>query len=136
MYNQEKKYSQLEKLIEKKKLKPIEESEQKAGMEALGQIQKDLSDSKKDKLEGLKKVSVMSNSPEGLEQGLEKAQDIVQHSDNNPFEGKEMHEEMMELEQLGKELSVEDLQDLIGKLEQIKQEKLSENPEPKEEKAF
>lgn len=61
-----------------KKAKPLEnEEEKKAKMGVLGDLKKSMRDEQNSKLDGVKKVSVMSNSEKGLEKGLDKAKDII-----------------------------------------------------------
>lgn len=59
-----------EMLAKKRDMKP---SEKHAKMGVLKDLKDSLADSMGDKLDGMKKVSVMSNSPEGLDAGLDKA---------------------------------------------------------------
>lgn len=62
----------------------------KAGSEVL----KELGDMFKDRLKGnLKKVTVASDSPEGLKKGLEKAEDMLEESHGGEEIEKEMEEE-------------------------------------------
>lgn len=63
-----------EMLMKKKDMKP---SEKHAKMGVLKDLKDSLADSMGDKLDGLKKVSVMSNSPEGLSAGLDKAKQLA-----------------------------------------------------------
>ena len=71
----------------KPKLSPLK---LKAKQSVLEDLSSQASSKLADKLKGLKKVSVASNSPEGLEEGLEKAQELVE---SKPFEGEESTEE-------------------------------------------
>lgn len=57
--------------------------EKKAKMDVVRDLRGVASDMLGDKMEGLKKVSVMSNSPEGLEEGLHKAHEIVSKSEEH-----------------------------------------------------
>ena len=61
---------------------------QQAKMDVLKQIRQIASDAMKDdmKMRGLKKVTVASNSEEGLEEALDKAKDMLEQSPiNNPW---------------------------------------------------
>ena len=70
----------MKKLKEKKgmmhKMHPLE---QKAKMGVMHDMQKMAEDAIGGKLKGMKKVSVMSDSEEGLEHGLDKAHDVIKH---------------------------------------------------------
>lgn len=67
------------------KKKEMTPAEKKAKLSALGEANKMATGMMKDGLSGLKKVTVASDSKEGLEKGLEKAKDIVDEEDSNPF---------------------------------------------------
>jgi len=71
---------QLKKLREKKaqmgKMHPME---QKAKMGVVSDLQKMAEEAMGDRLKGMGKVTVASDSPEGLEHGLEHAHDIIKH---------------------------------------------------------
>lgn len=74
------------------------DDEKQAKMSVLNQLRDMANQELGGKLKGIKKVSVMSNSPEGLEAGLDKAKDVVEdHSSISPEEtdGNE-HSENME----------------------------------------
>lgn len=58
----------------------MSEPEKMAKMSTLNNIKKTMSSAMMDKLKGLKKVSIMSDSPEGLQEGLHAAQKIVEGS--------------------------------------------------------
>lgn len=70
-----------EMLAKKRDMKP---SEKHAKMGVLNDLKSSLADSMGDKLDGMKKVSVMSNSPQGLKAGLSKAQMMAQDP-NSPM---------------------------------------------------
>ena len=69
----------MEKLIAKKKAsgKELSDNEKQAKSEVLKSLHGQASDILRDKLKGIKKVSVMSDSPEGLEKGLDKAKELL-----------------------------------------------------------
>ena len=83
----------------------------------------------KDKLKGLKKVTVASDSKEGLEEGLDKAEELI--SGKIGEDGHEMEEEMeepLEVAEVSDEeedLSPEQIEEQIQKLQALKQEKLA-----------
>ncbi len=60
-----------------KKKRDLSPAEKHAKMKVLGDMKHELANHAGDKLDGLKKVSVMSNSPEGLQSGLNKAQSMM-----------------------------------------------------------
>lgn len=68
------------------KMSPVEK---KAKMNAVHGMRKTASDMMAEPLHGLKKVSVASDSPEGLKMGLDKAKDVVDD------QGEDGHEMMM-----------------------------------------
>lgn len=76
-----------EMLAKKRKMKPAEKH---AKMSVLHDLKGALADDMGDKLGGLKKVSVMSNSPQGMQAGLDKAKMMADGSPQDPammFEG-------------------------------------------------
>lgn len=64
-----------EMLSKKKDLSP---NEKHAKMGVLKDLKHSLADEAGSRMDGLKKVSVMSNSPEGLQHGLEKAKELAE----------------------------------------------------------
>ena len=70
----------MEKLIAKKKAsgKELSDNEKQAKSEVLKSLHGQASDILRVKLKGIKKVSVMSDSPEGLEKGLDKAKELLE----------------------------------------------------------
>lgn len=74
----------LEALAAKKKRdgrRDMGDGEKKAKLSALDDLRSHIKDAMDDKLGSLKKVSVASDSQEGLEHGLDKAKDLVAHPD-------------------------------------------------------
>lgn len=73
----------MKKLLEKKMKsgKKLSDSEKEAKMSVLKALKGSMDEVMADKVHGMKKVSVMSDSPEGLKEGLEKAEDIVEESE-------------------------------------------------------
>lgn len=68
-------------LAKKRDLKPHEKM---AKMDVLKDMKDAAKESFGNKLDGMKKVAVMSNSPEGLKAGLEKAHDMVGDQSEDP----------------------------------------------------
>lgn len=92
------------KLLESKKKKGdvLSPLEAKAKMSALGDLKEDMMGSELDKLKGLKKVTIASNTPKGLEKGINMAKEIVGNKMLDKAEyGKE--EEMPEEDMMGEE---------------------------------
>jgi hypothetical protein len=78
------------KLIAKKKaegMKPMSPVEKQAKMGVIQDMRKMASDSMASPLHDLKKVSVASNSPQGLAMGLDKAKQIVSHNPEDDEQG-------------------------------------------------
>lgn len=72
----------------KKKMSPVEQEAKMSVVEEMGQM---ATDAMKDKLHGLKKVTVAAKDKAGLAKGLEKAEEIVEGEDESP-EGMMAHE--------------------------------------------
>ena len=128
-------HSKLHSLMKKKADKGdvLSKSHAKAKSGILQDLMDDMMGMEGDKVKGLKKVTVASNSPKGLEKGLDKAKEIVGHSpmseemmsDEEMPEGEEMEEgseeespEMEVAEEDGEEKEVEDLKAEIEKLKE------------------
>jgi hypothetical protein len=65
------------KLLQSKKAKPVSETEKSAKMDVLQDLKKHAMDMMGEKLHGLKKVTVASDSKEGIKKGLDKAKQIL-----------------------------------------------------------
>lgn len=89
------------KMIAKKKAegKGLSDVQKKAKMSVVGGMKKMASEAINDRLGGLKKVTVASDSPEGLAEGLDKAEDIIEGEDAGgmpaPMLAEEEHDEEM-----------------------------------------
>jgi len=88
-------------------------------MEAKAAMAKELSDVLSEDLaegiKGVKKVTVASDSEEGLEKGLEKAKQVLEAKEDMDEESEEMEDESEEMED---ESETEDVESEIAKLEQ------------------
>lgn len=73
----------MEKLLSKKKDK-MDPEYKDAKMSALHELQKAMSGMMGDDVKGLKKVTVASDSSEGLKHGLDKAKEALDGDDNGP----------------------------------------------------
>lgn len=80
----------LKKLREKKKDSKMHPLEMKAKMDVVKHLQDMAHDAMGSKLKGIHKVTVASDSPEGLEHGLDKAKDVLGQGDD---ESEEMYAE-------------------------------------------
>lgn len=74
---------------EGKKLSPMEK---KGKEETLQSLIDDMMGMDGDKVKGLKKVTVASDSPKGLEKGLDKAKELIGHAPTGGLEDEEMPE--------------------------------------------
>lgn len=79
----------LDRIIEKKRAegKTLSPTHVDARKHVLGELMKLLGDHSMEKLNGMKKVSVSSDSKEGLETGLDKAKQLLGHGDEVSDEG-------------------------------------------------
>lgn len=68
-------HDKLKKIMQKKR--DLSDNERDAKMDVVKQLRDMASSAMGDKIDGLRKVSVTSNSPEGLEEGLNKAREVV-----------------------------------------------------------
>ena len=113
----------------KDKMKKMSDAEKKAKMTALSEAHGLATDMLKDKVKGLKKVTVASDSKEGLKKGLEKAEDLLGKEESEDEEMEEGQEENSEESDKSDEYSPEIPEDcdteeeidaLIAKLEEKK----------------
>lgn len=127
----------LEEVLKKgKKMSPIAAKAKSKVLEELGDNMMDMGS---DKIKNLKKVTVASDSPKGIEKGLEMAKNLVAKKDGmmekmseeempeheaSESEGEEYaeHETGME-EKEPEEMSEEELKDEIAKLQELLKEK-------------
>lgn len=69
----------MDKLMElKKEGKRLSSNEKEAKMNVLGELGNKAGKNMVERLKGMKKVSVMSDSPEGLKEGLDTAEELVE----------------------------------------------------------
>ena len=69
-----------QKLMASKKAKQVSGDEQKAKLDVLKDLKKQAMEMMGEKVSGLKKVTIASDSKEGLKKGLEKAEEVVDKS--------------------------------------------------------
>lgn len=81
---------ELMRLMEKKKGKELDSVEQEARLNVLDDLRKVAMDEMGERLKGLKKITVAAEDKEGLKQGLEKAEEILENEEVDH----EMHEAM------------------------------------------
>lgn len=109
--------------MKKKKKEDMDELHKSAKMDAISGLRQTAMDAMKGKLEGLKKVTVASDSKEGIKEGLEKAKEIVEKGPNG--EAPEAEEESLEEEsedgEESKEQLLSELEQKMKELEELKQ---------------
>lgn len=105
------------KMLEKKK--GLSDVEKDAKMNVVKDLRDSASSMMKDKLGGLKKVTVASDSKEGLEEGLDKAEELLEGEDKEKTSEMEVPSEDMGLDAINKHLEL--LMELKRKLEAKKQ---------------
>jgi hypothetical protein len=115
-------------IFNKDKMKKMSESEKKAKMTALKEAHGMASDMLKDKVSGLKKVTVASDSKEGLKKGLEKAEEIIGENESEDEEmGEKDEAEASEYEDQQEESEPMDEDEINAQIEHLMKlkEKLS-----------
>jgi len=119
-----------DKLMEalKNKKKDLSDSERDAKMDVVKDLRKSAMDSMKDRLNGVKKVSVMSDSEEGLKEGLDKAEDIISGDESSEEENDDIgpQGESDEMDEF-KAMDHDSLMKHIEKLQEIANSKKEEN---------
>jgi hypothetical protein len=131
----------LKELIARKKVKGdvIDEDRAQARGSVLEDLIDDMGAAETDKLKGLKKVTVAAPDSESLEKGLKTAEGLVKKMPvemdeeeveevkaPSPFAGKETEEEeLAEHEAMDAELSPEELEEKIKKLQELLEKKSS-----------
>jgi hypothetical protein len=95
----------LHKLMAKKKAegKKLSPMEKKGKEDTLSSLIDDMMGMDGDKVKGLKKVTVASNSPKGLSKGLEKAKELIGNAPTGGLEDEEMPEHSEEGESMEEE---------------------------------
>jgi hypothetical protein len=106
--------------------KPMSGPEKSAKLRAVQDMRKMASDEMAMPLKNLKKVTVASNTPEGVQTGLEKAKEMLEGGSEETSESQ--HEAMMEGDEMGEhsleekdpeEMSPEELEMKIAELEKL-----------------
>lgn len=119
-------YKEMKEKIKKKmeKSNGLSDLEKEAKSSVLGDLSAQAGKAMAGKLAGMKNVSVASDSPEGLQAGLAKAEELVQKMpmSEESEEESEMSEEMKGYEHM----SVEELDMAIEELQALKAKKLQE----------
>ena len=113
--------------------KMIKELKAKKGMKELSPMEKEVKmdltkemggvakDALRNQVKGLKKVTVASDSPEGLEEGLDKAKEIVESKEDESMEDESLEEPEME-----ESMDLSKIDEMIAKLEELKKKKMME----------
>lgn len=105
----------------KKKKDKLSDVEKEVKGGVLEELRDQASASLSDKIRGLKKVSVASDSPEGLEEGLDKAKELVQEKESEDKMEEQDESEMMMKDP--EDCSPEELQEKIDYLMDLKAKK-------------
>lgn len=117
----------MDKLMSKKKDSKMNPEYKGAKMSALQELKKAMAEMMSDDVKGLKKVTVASDSKQGLEEGLEKAKEAFSKMPSEDEESAE-HEAMESSEEEGAEheedMSAEEIDARIKELEALKAKKL------------
>lgn len=115
----------MEMLKKKKEMSPVEKE---AKMSIMKDIQDMASKAMGDKLGGLKKVTVASDSPSGLKEGLEKAEDMLEAKEETEMpemmDDSEMEDEMSMDEDMSMEEIDQKLQELLDKKKALESKKM------------
>ncbi len=90
-------HAKLMKMLGKKR--DLSENEKSAKIDVMKELRDDAAHAMHGKLDGLKKVSVMSDDPSGLSEGLDKAKELISGEDKYS-EGGEVESDEEENEQL------------------------------------
>lgn len=122
------------KMLGKKKDNKMGDTEKEAKMNVVKEMRDMAASQMGEKLKGLKKVTVASDSKDGLEKGLQKAEDLLENSSEDGEEpSEENHDLMSQLENESDEseedyadCSPEELDQKIKMLSELKQKKLKE----------
>lgn len=121
-----------DKLMKKleKKGKKLNPTEKEAKMGVLKDLSSQAGSMLKDKLKGLKKVTVASDSPEGLKAGLEKAEELVDKApedkmsaDSGQSEEDEFEHESSEIMADAEQMSPDEIEEQIKRLQELKAKK-------------
>lgn len=111
----------------KKNAKPMSDVEKQAKKSVLGELSSVAKEAMGSKLNGMKKVTVASDSPEGLKKGLSMAEKLAGKEEGMEHEGMESpemeageQEEKSEMvAEMCAECSAEELQQVIAKLQEM-----------------
>lgn len=119
-----------EKMLErmKKKGKELDPNEKEAKMGVVKELSRQASSMLSDKSKPKAKVEVAANSKEGLKEGLEKAEELLEG--DKPEGMEEGKPDACDISPEEAELSAEDLDEKIKKLMELKDSKKSENSNP------
>lgn len=115
----------LAKLLAKKAKsgKILSDNERQAKMDVLKSLDDEMSQEMGDKVKNLKKVTVASDSSQGLEKGLEKAKKLLAKQDESAEPAEEEMDESSDEEE-SEDLSLDELDAKIRELEHLKKMKL------------
>lgn len=95
--------------------KKLSDLEKKASLKALADYRGEAQKLMKDKMKKMKKVTVASDSEEGLKEGLEKAEDIIESGMEAQEMGEEYEEEMEDEEEMSEDEINAKIEELMAK---------------------
>lgn len=81
-------HERLKKLLEQEEKEQMRPAEHEARRSVLEDLRNQAHEALSGKLKGMKKVSVMSDSPEGLKEGLDKAEELASEAEHEEHSGK------------------------------------------------
>lgn len=124
----------LARLIEKKKLRPLDEDEQAAKLGVIDELRGAAKEAMGGRVKGLKQVKVASDSKEGLKAGLEKAEEVLESSEDSDDDLEHAAHEAMEspekemsehksIDEMDEDELDEKLKELMERKEQLKLKK-------------
>lgn len=117
------KQDMMKRLMGKKDKPKLSDVEKEAKLKVLNSLKSDMEGMMGEGLKGLKKVTVASDSPEGLQQGLEKAEELVEGHEMESQEEESLEEEpsLLGSSLESSEMSEEELDQKLNELMQLKE---------------
>lgn len=119
----------LARLIEKKKLRPLDEDEQAAKLGVIDELRGAAKEAMGGRVKGLKEVKVASDSKEGLRAGLDKAEEVLDSEGSDDLEHEAMESEDKEMsehksiDEMDEDEIDEKLKELMAQKDRLKMQK-------------
>lgn len=104
-------HDKMKKMMNSKKGKKLSDVERDAKMSVVENLKQMASNMMSDKVKGLKKVTIASNDEDGLKEGLEKAEEIIDRDAVNGS-AEDMAEELVDNDEEGSEDELEELDEV------------------------